>query len=97
MVSTRFVVDDSVFEFDILNRDPLIVAEVTASIRSREEATNEIEKLILRRDATESIFKLTAEMVILSVTNVEEAALEFLKDAAEREAITLLFGREIKS
>ncbi|MCD6444364.1 hypothetical protein CW710_00835 [Candidatus Bathyarchaeota archaeon] len=96
-VNARFRVDDKVVEVDIFNSDPLIIGEVTTYIRSRDEATREVEKLLEKKRMIESIFERKAEMTILTVANIEEEALQFLEELAKKNGITLFVGRDVRT
>lgn len=91
MINNRFI------EVNIFNLDPLIIGEVTTYIRSRDEAKNEIRKLLEKRRLIESAYKRKAEMTILAAANVEGGAIQTLREAAEKENIVIFTGREIKA
>ncbi|MGB9728381.1 MAG: hypothetical protein ACPL1B_00655, partial [Thermoprotei archaeon] len=95
-VNTKFMINGREIEVDIFNRDPLIVGEVTTYIRDENEAKNEVEKLLKKKEAIESIYKRRADMVILAVANIEPHTSNLLKEMAKRENIKLILGREIK-
>jgi len=93
----KFMINDREIEVDVFNKDPLIVGEVTTYIRDEQEAKNEVEKLLKKKEIIETIYKRKVEMLILAVANIEPHALEFLKEITKKENIKLLTGREIRS
>jgi len=93
----KFRINGKEIEVNIFNEDPLIVGEVTTYIRDEQEAKNEVEKLLKKKEAIETIYKRKVEMLILAVANIEPHALKLLKEITKKENITLLTGREIHS
>jgi len=97
-IHNRFIINDKeITEVDIFNEDPLIVGEFTIYIKDEQEAKNEVEKLLKKKEAIETIYKKKVEMLILAVANIEPHALKLLKEITKKENITLLTGREIHS
>jgi len=67
----------------VLNLDPLIVVEVTTSIKDADEARREVDKLIEKKRLIESLLNKRAELAALAIANVEEEASQTLREQAE--------------
>jgi len=93
----KFMIYGKEIEVNIFNEDPLIVGEVTMYIKDEQEAKNEVEKLLKKKEVIETVYKRKVEMLILAVANIEPHVLKFLKEITEKENIKLLTGREIHS
>jgi len=81
-------------EVDIVCRDPLVVGEATVSVKSIEEAEEEIAKLLEATEAAEKFYGRKAFMKVLAVENTTEEIAAYLRKRAEELGIVLVIGRE---
>ena len=86
---------DGYKEVDIFCDEPLIVGEVTVSLRSIEEAKNQLEKLYIGVAAAEKLTNKKVYLKVLAVEFAKEEVANFLKEISEKEGIYLILGREI--
>ena len=87
---------DGYKEVDIFCSDPLIVGEVTVTLRSIEEAKNQLEKLNIGVAAAEKLTNKKVYLKVLAVEFAKEEVANFLKEISEKEGIYLILGREIE-
>jgi len=87
---------DGYKEVDIFCDEPLIVGEVTVSLRSIEEAKNQLEKLNIGVAAAEKLTNKKVYLKVLAVEFAKEEVANFLKEISEKEGIYLILGREIE-
>ncbi|MDW7977631.1 MAG: hypothetical protein RMH74_02375 [Candidatus Caldarchaeum sp.] len=85
-----------VLDIDVFSEDPLVVGEVTTSLRDVEEAEREVAKLLDRVVAVEAKYGRKPFLVVLSVGVAPESVAEILREKAERQDIKLILGREIE-
>jgi len=85
---------DGYKEIDIFCSDPLIVGEVTITLRSIEEAKNQLEKLNIATNAAEKFTNKKTYLKVLSVEFANEEVANFLKEKCKEEGIYLILGRE---
>jgi hypothetical protein len=85
---------DGYKEVDIFCDEPLIVGEVTVSLRSIEEAKNQLEKLNIGVAAAEKLTNKKVYLKVLAVESAKEEVANFLKEISEKEGIYLILGRE---
>lgn len=88
--------DKEKIEINIFNEDPLVIGEVKTYIESIDEAKNDIEKLIEKINIIGKIYNKKVELSILSIANVSQNVLDFLKENTEKYGIKFLYGKEIK-
>jgi len=81
-------------EIDVLCRDPLVVGEVTVSIKNIDDAEKKIAKLLEATEATEKFYKRKIFMKVLAVENAPEEIVAYLRRRAEELGIVLVVGRE---
>jgi len=82
-------------EVDILNRDPLVVGEVTTYIDSIERVEEELSKVLDDVKFVESMFGSKVYMAVLAVENVSKEVVKYLEERCRRYNIKLIYGREI--
>ncbi|MDT7892574.1 MAG: hypothetical protein RQ952_07605 [Thermoproteota archaeon] len=85
---------DGYKEVDIFCSDPLIVGEVTVTLRNIEEAKNQLEKLNVAAKAAEKFTNKKLYLKVLSVEFTNEEVANFLKENCKEEGIYLIIGRE---
>ena len=85
---------DGFREVDVLCLDPLVVGEVTVSLRTVEEAEREINKLISNVEAAERFTGRKAYLKILAVESAPASIVEYLRGRARELDIYLITGRE---
>jgi hypothetical protein len=91
----RYLVYDSeVIEIDLSCEKPLVISEVTISIRTIEEINREMEKLLKRVEIIQKKYGEKPSMVILSIAKVAAEISELLKALAEENGVKLIIGRE---
>ncbi|MEM3395695.1 MAG: hypothetical protein QXT12_06780 [Nitrososphaerota archaeon] len=73
------VLNGEVLDIDIFCERPLIIGELTISIRDVESAAREVEKLYERVNAVKTKYGKTPEMIILSVRSTTEDVANYLK------------------
>jgi len=86
VVNAVLVVNGKPVKVDVLNLDPLIVVEVTTSIKDADEARREVDKLIEKKRLIESLFNKRAELAALAIANVEEEAFRRLESKLRAKA-----------
>jgi len=87
---------NEIIEINMFCEEPLIVGEITLSVRSISEAQREIKKLIKRIKAVEKKYGRKPMLSVLSVVRSTPEATEALKTLAEKHNIRLILGREIR-
>jgi DNA repair exonuclease SbcCD ATPase subunit len=85
---------DGYKEVDIFCSDPLIVGEVTVTLRSIEEAKNQLEKLNIAVNSAEKFTNKKTYLKVLSVEYSNEKVANYLKEKCKEEGIYLILGRE---
>jgi DNA repair exonuclease SbcCD ATPase subunit len=85
---------DGYKEVDIFCSDPLIVGEVTVTLRSIEEAKNQLEKLNIAVNSAEKFTNKKTYLKVLSVEFANEEVANYLKEKCKEEGIYLILGRE---
>jgi len=75
---------DGYKEIDIFCSDPLIVGEVTITLRSIEEAKNQLEKLNIATNAAEKFTNEKTYLKVLSVEFANEEVANYLKGKMQR-------------
>ena len=85
---------DGYKEVDIFCSDPLIVGEVTVTLRSIEEAKNQLEKLYIAVNSAEKFTNKKTYLKVLSVEYANEEVANYLKEKCKEEGIYLILGRE---
>ncbi|MEM1948101.1 MAG: hypothetical protein QW614_05490 [Candidatus Caldarchaeum sp.] len=88
--------EGEVLEIDIFSEDPLVVGEVTASLRDAASASREVEKLLTRVRAVEEKYGMKPLLTVLSVATASKQAADKLMEEAERHGFRLVLGREIE-
>ncbi len=83
-------------EIDVFNKDPLVVGEVTTSLKTLREAKTELEKLLKDIGFLEEIYGVKVFMGFLAVASAPKEVLNFLKKEAERRNIKLIYGRALE-
>lgn len=91
-----FVHEGEVKEVNIFCEDPLIVGEVTVSIKSLDEVEGEIGKIMERARMVEEKYGKKPLLTILCVARVTPDVSEALRSLAERHGIKLILGKEIE-
>ena len=85
---------DGYKEIDIFCPDPLVVGEVTVTLRSIEEVDDQLKKLNVSVMAAE---KFTGKKTYLKVLAIESApgnVIPYLTEKAKEQGIYLILGRE---
>jgi len=85
-----------IVEFDILCEEPLVVAEATLRLESKEEAEAEVKKLMERAEVAAEVFGKRPLMLVLAVGNAPEEVVERLRERAAEHGFKLLIGREMR-
>ena len=94
-IKTRATVfADKPREVDILCLEPLVIGEVTTTIRTVEEAEDEIRKLLENVNAIEKIHGTKHYAKLIAVEVAPEEVAEHLKKRAEELGIVLILGRK---
>ncbi len=94
-IKTRATVfTDRPREVDILCLEPLVIGEATTTIRTIEEAENEIRKLLENVNAIEKIHGIKHYAKLIAVEAAPEKVAEHLKKRAEELGIVLILGRK---
>ncbi|MEM0478201.1 MAG: hypothetical protein QXN77_07365 [Candidatus Caldarchaeum sp.] len=88
--------EGEVLEIDIFSEDPLVVGEVTASLKDAASASREVEKLLTRVRIVEEKYGRKPLLAVLSVATASKQAAEKLAEDAERHGFRLVLGREIE-
>ena len=96
-VEKKYLVHDGeVIEINLFCEKPLVVGEVTMSIRTIDEINREMEKLLKRVEIIEKKYGEKPLMLILSVARPAAEISESLKVLAEKNGVKLIIGREIE-
>jgi len=96
-VEKKYLVHDGeVIEINLFCEKPLVVGEVTMSIRTIDEINREMEKLLKRVEIIEKKYREKPLMLILSVARPAAEISESLKVLAEKNGVKLIIGREIE-
>jgi DNA repair exonuclease SbcCD ATPase subunit len=96
-IKTRATVfADKPREVDILCLEPLVIGEVTTTIRTVEEAEDEIRKLLENVNAIEKIHGTKHYAKLIAVEVAPEEVSEHLEKRAEELGIVLILGRNLK-
>ncbi|MEM1945607.1 MAG: hypothetical protein QXF95_01170 [Candidatus Caldarchaeum sp.] len=85
-----------ILEIDIFSENPLVVGEVTSSLKDVASASREVEKLLTRVRAVEEKYGLRPVLTVLSVATASKQAAEKLVEEAERHGFRLVLGKEIE-
>ncbi|MDW8063818.1 MAG: hypothetical protein RMI43_06575 [Candidatus Caldarchaeum sp.] len=88
--------DGEVLEVDVFCEEPLVVGEVTASLRTVEEAGGEMTKLLERVEAVSMRYGRRPFLAVLSVGVAPDDVAEMLREKAEEHGVKLILGREIE-
>ncbi|MEM1973139.1 MAG: hypothetical protein QXW60_03355 [Nitrososphaerota archaeon] len=88
--------EGEVLEIDIFSEDPLVVGEVTASLKDAASASREVEKLLTRVRVVEEKYGRKPLLAVLSVATASKQAAEKLVEEADRHGFRLVLGREIE-
>jgi len=96
-VERKFLVHDGdVIEINLFCEEPLVVGEVTLTVRSEEEAVREVSKLLKRIEAVVSRYGRRPVLSVLSVARATPEAAQKLRSEAEKHGIRLILGAEIE-
>jgi len=95
-VRKHMIYEGRIIEINVFSEEPLIVGEVTLTIRDIREAEKEIKKLIKRAEIVSKIYNRKPYMRILAFGNAPEEVIEYLKKLTTKYDIKLIIGREIK-
>jgi len=95
-VRKHMIYEGRIIEINVFSEEPLIVGEVTLTIRDISEAEKEIKKLIKRAEIVSKIYNRKPYMRILAFGNAPEEVIEYLKKLTTKYDIKLIIGREIK-
>ena len=90
------VYEGEVIEINVLSEDPLVVGEVTLTIRNTDEADREVRKLVERAEIVSKVYGKKPYMKVLAVGNAPEEVIEYLRKLTTRYDVKLIIGREIK-
>ncbi|MCL7388797.1 MAG: hypothetical protein LZ173_02510, partial [Thaumarchaeota archaeon] len=82
-------------EINIFCEEPLIVGEVTITVKDEDEALSEVEKLLRRVEATRTLYGREPLLKVLSVANAVPAVANKLREETEKYGIKFILGREI--
>jgi len=85
---------DGFREMDVFCPDPLVVGEVTVSLRTVDEAEREVGKLLSNAEAAERFVGREVYLKVLAVENVPIDVVEHLRRRAKELDIYLITGRE---
>ncbi|MEM0441167.1 MAG: hypothetical protein QW463_06130 [Candidatus Caldarchaeum sp.] len=88
--------DGEVLEIDMFCEEPLVVGEVTTTLRDEEEAARELGKLLERVEAVSSKYRRKPFMTVLSVGVAPDRVVEKLRTETQKHGIKLILGREIE-
>ena len=89
------VVIDGQKEVDIFCKDPLIIGEVTITLRTIEEAEGQLEKLKQAVEAAEKFMKKKAFMKVIAVEFVTPEVAKFLEEKSKELGLYLILGRQV--
>jgi hypothetical protein len=95
----HFAVEGEVVEVDAFCEGPLVVGEITnyiRSIRSRDEAESEVEKLRSRISLVERRHGRRVMLAVMVVATASEEVSSHLREVAGRNGILVVLGREIR-
>ena len=84
-------------KIDILNKDPLVVGEVTTYLGSAEDVEKEVDKLLKRVKVVQEFYEKKVDFIVLAVVNLEAEAAEPLKKLTKKHGILVITGKEIES
>ncbi|GAB6944154.1 hypothetical protein [Vulcanisaeta sp. JCM 14467] len=85
---------DGYKEVDIFCPDPLVVGEVTMTLRSIEETNKELEKLNASVTVAEKFTGKKTYLKVLAVENAPSDVTQYLTEKAREQGIYLILGRE---
>ena len=85
---------DGYKEVDIFCPDPLVVGEVTVTLRNIEEADKELEKLNASVTAAEKFTGRKTYLKVLAVENAPSDVTQYLTEKAREQGVYLILGRE---
>lgn len=96
-VSRKYIVHEGeVLDINIFCEKPLVVGEATVSIKTREEADREIEKILERVKIVEKKYGRKPYITILFTANATPEIVEYIKSISEKHGIRLVLGRELE-
>jgi predicted nuclease with TOPRIM domain len=82
-------------KINIFCEEPLIVGEVTITVKDEDEALSEVEKLLRRVEATRTLYGREPLLKVLSVANAVPAVANKLREETGKYGIKFILGREI--
>jgi len=85
---------DGLREVDVMCFDPLVVGEVTTSVRTVEEAEKELEKLKLAAEAAEKLVGKPTYMRVLAIWHAPSHIAQHLMRRADELGVRLIIGGE---
>ncbi len=95
-VRKHIVHEGRLIELNIFSEEPLIVGEVTLTIKSIEESKEEIRKLNERANIASKLYGKKPLLTILAIGNAPEETINHLKKLTSKHGIKLIIGRELK-
>lgn len=88
---------DGYREVDIFCPEPLVIGEVTVTLRSTEEANNQLDKLNASVTAAEKFTGRKTYLKVLAVETVPNEVSQYLVNKAREQGIYLIIGREYEN
>jgi len=95
-VRKHIIHEGRLIELNIFSEEPLIVGEATLTIKSIEEAEEEIRKLNERANIANKLYGKKPLLTILAIGNAPEETIDHLKKLTSKHGIKLIIGRELK-
>ncbi len=90
------VYEGRLVELNVFSEEPLIVGEATLTLKSVEEAEEEVKKLNERVNIASRLYGKKPLLTILAVGNAPEEVIDHLKELTLRHGVKLIIGRELK-
>ncbi len=85
-----------VIDINLFCEDPLVVGEVTITVKNIEEGEDEVDKLLKRVKIVEEEYGRKPMLIVLSIARTTPEIAEALKKLTERHGVKLILGREIE-
>jgi len=95
-VGKHIVHEGRLIELNIFSEEPLIVGEATLTIKSIEEAEEEVRKLNERVNIASKLYGKKPLLTVLAIGNAPEETINHLKKLTSKHGIKLIIGRELK-
>ncbi len=87
---------NNIIEINLFCEDPLLVGETTLNIENARSAEEEIKKVMEKAQIIEEKFGKRPQILMISVANATQEAMEVLEKTCREHNIRLVLGKEIR-